>query len=62
VCLEAKQSARRRQKASGKEECITNEDFAGALAKSQASVKPEDLKAFTQWREERQRPADSDED
>ncbi|NLH72796.1 MAG: ATP-binding protein [Verrucomicrobia bacterium] len=63
VCLEAKQSAKRRQKATGKDEFITREDFTQALAKIKPSIKPQDLKDFEKWRENRAHPsADSDTD
>jgi len=59
VCDRAKRAAKNRQVASGKDEFVTKEDFAAALAKVKPSVTAEQLKEYETWRDSREKPKDA---
>jgi transitional endoplasmic reticulum ATPase len=59
LCDRAKRSAKNRQVSSGKDEEVTNADFAAALEKVKPSVTVTQLKEYEAWRESRQLPKDA---
>ncbi len=59
ICDRAKRAAKNRQVASGKNEFVTKEDFAAALAKVKPSVTAEQLKEYDAWRISREKPKDA---
>jgi transitional endoplasmic reticulum ATPase len=60
LCDHAKRVAKNRQIASGKNEIVTNGDFAEAIGKIRPSVSSVQLKQFEDWRKSRQRMPETD--
>jgi SpoVK/Ycf46/Vps4 family AAA+-type ATPase len=62
LCDHAKRAAKNRQVGSGKDEVVTQGDFAEAVGKICPSVSSVQLKQFEAWRKNRQRLSEVDDE